>query len=214
MPLSIVYSTSESRLATLELDAVVSKSHGAEVDVTEHEVEEGANVTDHAKPKPETLRVEGLISDGPLQTGVQGAAFQVRPGRTLDALATLRRLKDEGALVTVTHNGRSYERLVIASLDEPEDVRSADAARVSIAFKRVRLVQTRSVAVRQLRTAIKKAQPEKKGGTQVPKPASAPVREVSAWKRLSGGAQTSSAKGTGSNIFGNLTKVPGIAGGS
>lgn len=50
---------------TLELDVDLQESHDLASDITEHPVEEGADVTDHVRPRLRRVTVEGFVSDTP-----------------------------------------------------------------------------------------------------------------------------------------------------
>ena len=49
----------------LEFDAVISLSPEDAVTITDHPVEQGANVSDHARDEPERLSIEGIVSTVP-----------------------------------------------------------------------------------------------------------------------------------------------------
>jgi len=50
---------------TLTLDASVREVHTATSTVTDHAVERGSNVADHIRPDPDSLTIEGVISNTP-----------------------------------------------------------------------------------------------------------------------------------------------------
>jgi Dit-like phage tail protein len=50
---------------TLTLDASVHESHLGTSTVTDHPVERGSNVSDHIRPDPDQLTIEGMISNTP-----------------------------------------------------------------------------------------------------------------------------------------------------
>jgi hypothetical protein len=50
---------------TLELDVDLQESHDLASDITEHPVEEGADVTDHVRPRLRRVTLEGYVSDTP-----------------------------------------------------------------------------------------------------------------------------------------------------
>ncbi len=49
------------------LDAVVDEVHSSEVDVTEHPVEEGSDISDHARPRADVIRIEGVVTNQPIE---------------------------------------------------------------------------------------------------------------------------------------------------
>jgi len=48
------------------MDATLSENPKYENDITDHPVEDGSEVTDHANPKPIMLEIEGEVSDSPM----------------------------------------------------------------------------------------------------------------------------------------------------
>lgn len=53
---------STGALATIRLDAVLSESPEDSLAITDHPVEQGANVVDHAREEPTRLSIEGIVS--------------------------------------------------------------------------------------------------------------------------------------------------------
>ncbi len=52
-------------LNTFEFDATTSEDPTDAITITDHPVEEGTNVVDHARPDPERITLEGIITDTP-----------------------------------------------------------------------------------------------------------------------------------------------------
>jgi hypothetical protein len=50
------------------IDCSVRESHGMTAQCTQFPVEEGANVTDHVRTQPETIHVEGIVTNTPTET--------------------------------------------------------------------------------------------------------------------------------------------------
>lgn len=50
----------------VQFDVVSVQSHEGTVEVTEHPVEEGSDIADHARPVPELLSIEGFVSNKPM----------------------------------------------------------------------------------------------------------------------------------------------------
>lgn len=57
--------TSTSALSTIRLDAVLTESPEDTLTITDHPVEQGANVVDHAREEPTKLSIEGIVSTVP-----------------------------------------------------------------------------------------------------------------------------------------------------
>src|SRR5713101_5273233 len=66
-------------LDVITIDATLQEVHKADAEVTEHPVELGADITDHVRPKPVELRIEGIISDTPIDDSLLNAAARAIP---------------------------------------------------------------------------------------------------------------------------------------
>ena len=53
---TIMYEGPRHSIGTIELDAVTTETHGAEVEITDFPIETGSSITDHVRRKPLTLR--------------------------------------------------------------------------------------------------------------------------------------------------------------
>lgn len=62
-------------LDTIEVDCTLNESYDFEAEVTDYEVEKGANVSDHRRLKPFSFSMTGVISDTPIDRDLIGAAI-------------------------------------------------------------------------------------------------------------------------------------------
>jgi hypothetical protein len=171
--MTLLFRATPAQIGSLVLDASVTENHQAEVEVTEHPVEAGANIADHTRAKPETLTIEGIVSNTPLNrtqtrrlvesmgvviesSSVEDSVFG-QPGHAEAAYATLRGLKDAGQLLTVVTGLRVYEDMVMTSLVIPRDARTGEALRFTASFKQVRLVKNKTT------TQVVAKEPKAKG---------------------------------------------------
>jgi hypothetical protein len=67
--------------AALEFDAVIAEEHTMGADVSEHPVEEGADIADHIRPRLATLNLSGVITNTPLNEATSGLS----PGPIINA---------------------------------------------------------------------------------------------------------------------------------
>jgi hypothetical protein len=164
---------------SLVLDCSISEQHQGDVEVTEHPVEFGANIVDHARPKPEQVTLEGLISNTPITLGqarrivstagvavessVLEDALAGQPGYAEAAYATLRDLRENPRLVTIKTALRDYEDMVMTSLSVPRDAKTGEALRFTATFRHVRLVKNKSTTV----TVRKERRPKVEYGKQI-----------------------------------------------
>lgn len=185
---------SVTKIDAIEVDATVSESHNGEVEVTEHPVEFGANITDHARPKAVMLTIEGIVSNTPLNRTQQrrkvnlGFSFSFetttiadqivgQPGVAEAAFAQLQAMRDNPQPITIATKYRTYESMVITSLVVPRNASTGDAVRFTATFKQVVIVKNR------LTTGViakePKAKPKVSRGKKVPDKTPEPTKKKS-----------------------------------
>jgi len=161
-------------IVTVSFDAVPSEQHSGSNTVTSHPVEEGADISDHSRPEPDTVSLDIFISNTPLsqeqmQRAAQSGAVSAakandapswQPGYAEKMLQNLWDLKDSGTLVTAITSirGRVYRSTLIESISVPRDAKVLDAVRATIGLKKVRIVKnklTRAVVSRDKRVGAK-----------------------------------------------------------
>lgn len=196
----ITYPELDGTLGALELDVTVRDTHRSAADVTEHAVEDGANVTDHVRPQQDRLSLEGWVSNTPLRlakdhtNGVTGSVrtteLQTPAGALLGSRAAsvfrlegdydrvtsvheeLRRLIRQGIVCGISTSLRDYENMVLHDLEAPRDAESGNqAVRVRIEAKQVRIVSTETVAVQE-EPRDARGRGRRRQGPQTPQPGS------------------------------------------
>ena len=134
---SIVWTDSGGTDQMITLDAATTESYSRDVDVTEHPVEQGANVSDHVRPKAGTLTVSGILTDierlsfnTPQNLVVKGRTVaqvgqstyhKSRSGRAIANFKQLEALRDGGTLVNVDTPARLHKDMLIQSLGWTRD---------------------------------------------------------------------------------------------
>lgn len=147
------------------LDASLAETHAGDVEVTDHPVEQGANISDHLRPKPRTLSVHGFISNTPVIDGAKVTApfLPDQPGPAQEAYAALRDARLSGRLVQVVTSLETYENMAITGISVPRDHATSQALEFTINFKEVRVVFNQTLTVQ---TAAPQHQPVKKLATR------------------------------------------------
>lgn len=182
---------------SLTVDATLSELHTTEVELTDHPVETGANVVDHARRKPDGVQIEGIVSNTPLgltpkpffrydEDTPQGRPFfevlndpDLDPTRAETAFAQLQALAD-GTPITIRTTLREYTDMVLESLSVPRSVQLGNAVQFTAKFRQVRFVSSRTVVT----PAAGKLAGKRKLGKKQPVPA-APVEGRTVLKQLS-----------------------------
>lgn len=156
----LVFKKEKSRIDDIELDALVSEQFSAEVDVTEHPVEKGANISDHARPRPETVTLEGVITNTPAPKTTDATTLRTQGDVTFKsrtesvdteasarALSKMLALKDGGRLVDIVTGLRTYRSMLMTSLSIPRTAATGEALRFTAVFRQIRQVSSKSVTV-------------------------------------------------------------------
>lgn len=173
--LSLLYQPFNAIIDSLVLDASIKEEHVSEVEVTDHAVEQGSAITDHARPKPRELTIEGVVSNTPLSnlqvsraTTFEGVAFTsntsanaVRgmPGNAETAYTTLLGLR--GKIVDVVTALETYTNMLMLSLKVPRDKDTGDVLKFEAKFKQVTIVKN---AVTVVATKVPRVQKQANNG--------------------------------------------------
>jgi hypothetical protein len=179
----------------ITIDACLEESHQLDSEVTDHEVEEGFSVSDHARPKPAVVTLRCFVSNTPLslaqmRQAVRETASSESPseisavaGRGNDVYKKLKRLRDTGELVQLVTTLTTYtvsdkEGMIVQSVTIPRTSRNFDGLEFSVTFKQIRIVknkQTRDVTASDRRVGKKK-----KTGAQTGQEKAAPEKTLAA----------------------------------
>lgn len=155
---TIMYEGPRHSIGAIELDAVVTETHGAEVEITDFPIETGSTITDHVRRKPLTLAMTVVLSDltdgGPV------------PGRSIDLVNQLYLAQSEAKVLSVYTPAKVYDSMLIQSIGVPRDNKSGCGLTLNVALKQVSLVQNRQTKKVNSRTA--RAQPKSKSGKTNP----------------------------------------------
>jgi len=188
-PISLLYQPFQAIIDSIVLDASLKEEHTGEVEVTDHPVEQGAAVTDHARPKPEELTIEGVVSNTPLNalqtsravtyegvpftTSAASNAVRGKPGNAESAYTQLLDLKEGKRLLTIVTALRTYENMLMTSLKVPRDAQTGDVLKFEAKFKSIRIVTNAVTVVATQKPKAKK--PVAKGSQPTSTPAASKI---------------------------------------
>lgn len=129
-------------------DGVFSVEHTSSVTVTEHPVQVGAPISDHAYQEPHEVSLEIGMSDA--MTGV-GSDHSVNAYNTLRAIMAKR---EPVKLVTRLW---TYPNMVMTSLSAPDDKATMYGLKATVTFQSVEIVSVSTVQVQQTVSGSKTA---------------------------------------------------------
>lgn len=140
----------------LTVDATLQETHSAAAEVTEHPVEVGSDVTDHIRPKPVEVRIDGIVTNSPLPRDLLRSAITASPlgpavalGEaaalaiigaaefTKDAFNTLRKIRDNGQLVVLATPYQQYESMAMTDLQVVRAKDTGDALHFTATFRQI-----------------------------------------------------------------------------
>ena len=139
VPNFALYAPTRTDIPLLEgrVDGWPVAEHRLELGTTEHPVESGATLTDHAVKRRERLRLEGWVSDI-----MPAAGTEPSPDRSTDAWAAIVELFRNRTPVTVITPIRVYENMLTIRAVAPVDRRTGRALRFTIDLAEVIFTST------------------------------------------------------------------------
>ncbi len=219
--MSLLYRIPPTKIGSIELDASLSESHKSNAEATRHPVEKGAKITDHIRPEPEEITIEGIISNTPLNRTQQTRAVEFVgrdfrsefvtsstgeapfgvPGYMEEAYAKLRDIRKNGELVTIVTQLRTYENMAMISLEIPRDAKTGDSLKFTATFSQIVIVENKvtQIKVASDPRANKKAKLGKQAAQLLKQDANAVRKVIQPWEdAIRGGLDNINIFGFGS----------------
>lgn len=143
--------TGSRQIGTLIPDVVIREAQRDEMVITDHPVEIGAAISDHAFLRPVEVEMQIAWSDS--SGGYVGYAR--------DAYDELRQLQRQREPFTLTTGTRRYQNMLISSITLQQDEKTANIVAITVRLREVIIVRTKTTG------AAKSAQanPAKTGAT-------------------------------------------------
>lgn len=154
--------------------ATLEELHYDDLEITDHPVESGTAISDHAFKRPSEVVIRCAFSDSPPSSGgllgqaagaaaalggsalrtVIGAAATVNSllsgngvGQARDIYDAFLGLQSERALIDVYTGKRVYKNMLVRSLSVTTDARSENALLITVACREVLIVSTRVIDI-------------------------------------------------------------------
>lgn len=143
-------------IGPLRMQVVIKESHQDDLEITEHPVQQGATIADHAIKRPSTVTIIGGWSDSPSVTGLlagalAGLASTAKAASLLsgnsssqsrDMYDKMLALQAQRIPFDVFTGKRKYRSMLIKSLSAETDVDSEHILRVTAVLQEVLVVST------------------------------------------------------------------------
>jgi hypothetical protein len=160
--INLLFQPTFTTIDTLVLDASISESHNSDVDVTEHAVEVGANIADHARVKSAQVTIEGVVSNTPInraqarrivesfgttiETSNPQDQLAGQPGYAEQAFAQLELIRDTSKIIQIVTGIKTYTDMLLTNLSVPRNAQIGESLRFTATFKSVRLVKNQTTS--------------------------------------------------------------------
>ena len=167
---------------------VIRESHKDELTITEHPIQLGSPIADHAFKRPAELTIECAWSDSPPARNLLDAAQNILSStRTASSVLTgeastqskaayalLRGLQDNRVLLDVTTGKRIYTNMLLQSLSVVTEADSENILMVTAVLREVFIVQAQTATIplsRESHALPSQTTPPVNGGTKALTPA-------------------------------------------
>lgn len=147
--LSVLFNQRSRRVGLIVPDVVVSEKHQDALEITEHPVEIGAPVADHAFKRPSEVTMEMGFSGGGslldlLDTSAIGISLGTSPKETYQQILDL---QESRIPFDVTTGKRQYNNMLIRAIDVTTDRTSENVLMCVLTLRQVIITQTESIQV-------------------------------------------------------------------
>lgn len=130
-----------TKIGSLVIDAVLKADHTTSLLITDHPVEKGADITDHAQVQPKQLTLEIGFTDSGMLYGSGG------DGRSVNAFQALVAIQETREPFPVSTRLFNYKNMLIESLTSPDDYTTMNALKATLTLREIIIVQTATVGV-------------------------------------------------------------------
>lgn len=126
-------------------DAFITESHTGSVTVTEHPVQSGANISDHAYNMPDKLTLQISVSDS--MDCVITNQFNLGATKSVSAYQVIRILKENRMPVSVRTRLYYYRNMIIDSVSVTDDYKSATGLNCTVGLRQIMMAEVEAETV-------------------------------------------------------------------
>ena len=142
-----------SHIGELYPDIILEEAHNSSVEITNHPVEDGADISDHARVTPKRITLRGGVSDSPSSalgfidwvSGLAGGGVQ--SSRSQEFFEKLLQLQERLEPFDIMTRRKFYQNMLITSLAINDDSGSGGALIFSAECKEIIIVNTELTSV-------------------------------------------------------------------
>lgn len=158
MSISKLFVKPRRSIGGITMDAVLSEGHSSSLNITNHPVEVGAEISDHAVIQPRELFISGEVTDTPLNlaafgeirnniNNLFGTSTNENETRSTQAYQAFEQLQEQRQFIDVQTGLKLYENCLITALAVTQDSDSSRSVSLNLTLRQVILVETQIVNI-------------------------------------------------------------------
>lgn len=129
----------------LIFDAIFSTQHDTSLNITEHPIQTGADITDHAYEESARLTFDIGMSDV-MQSFISGQ-FADNNSRSVSAYKKLRELQKQRLPITVVTRLGTYNNMMVETISTTDDNKTTYGLRATVTLKEIFVVNVTTVKI-------------------------------------------------------------------
>lgn len=150
MPFAGIFSSTTRKIGGVGVDAVIQENHKSQVRVTQHPVEIGANINDHAIIQPKEYEMQGVVSNLPdkwYKFSVPSFLSGSKETRAASAYEMLLAVQEKREPVDVQTGLKSYKNMILEKLEVDRDRETSGGLYFTAKLREVIIIRNKSVQV-------------------------------------------------------------------
>lgn len=122
-------------IGNIVMNITVEEEGTDELEITEHPVEQGAMISDHAFKRPASLRIRAMSSNAARQASAD-------PNYVSDVYRKLLTLQSSGQVFTIVTGKRTYSNMLMRALRQTTDQATETTLAVDMEFREIIIART------------------------------------------------------------------------
>lgn len=135
----------KTNVAGYFFDAFLRVDHTIKLNITEHPVETGANISDHAYLEPKQLIIEIGMSDS--SKSLVAGQFSGGSSRSVTAYKLLKELQSQRVPLQIFTRLGVYKNMLIETISAPDDYKTRYSLNATVTFKEIIIAKTKTVKI-------------------------------------------------------------------
>jgi hypothetical protein len=140
---SLIYA--KTNVAGYFFDAFLRVDHTSKLNITEHPVETGANISDHAFIEPAELIIEIGMSD--TAKSIVKGQFTGKHSRSVTAYQILKELQAQRIPLQIHTRLSDYKNMLVETISVSDDYTTLYALKATVTFREVIIASTKTVKI-------------------------------------------------------------------